>query len=82
MKASDILPDDASSTDFAGVSVRKGTVAAFLQNAKTWTESSSEAERANLERDIVESIPALRALGLFDVLIVRNPQLRALIDSN
>ncbi|UUQ64334.1 hypothetical protein NLK61_24470 [Pseudomonas fuscovaginae UPB0736] len=82
MKASDILPDDMNSTHFAGLNVRKGTVAAFLHNAKTWSESTSDEERAKAQRDILESLPALRALGLFDVLAIRDARLCALVDAH
>ena len=81
MKASDILPDDMNSADISGIQVRKGTVAAFLYNAKIWSESTSIEARATAERDILESIPALRALGLFDVLVLRDCRLSALIDT-
>ncbi|KPA87842.1 hypothetical protein PF66_05800 [Pseudomonas asplenii] len=82
MKASDILPDDVNSTYFAGLNVRKGTVAAFLHNARTWSESTSEEERAKAERDIIESLPALRALGLFDVLAIKDARLCALVNAH
>lgn len=82
MRAEDILPDDVNHGSFDGVVIRKGTVAAFLANAKALSRADiSAAERAAAQRDIVDSLPALRALGLFDVLAVRDDALRALIGS-
>lgn len=83
MRAQDVLPDHLDQGDFNGVTVRKGTVGAFLANARTWVDQSASAEsRTTAERDIVEALSALRALGLFALLDVRDPALRALIASN
>jgi uncharacterized protein len=81
MRADQILPDDASHARFGGLTIRKGTVAAFLANARTWTRAEAGAdERAHAQARIAEDLPALRALGLFDVLQVRDAGLRALIE--
>lgn len=81
MRAADILPDHVNQGTFNGVSIRKGTVGAFLANARVWTDPSTRAnERTAAENDIVEALPALRALGLFDVLAIRDTGLQALVD--
>jgi hypothetical protein len=83
MRADQLLPDHLNAGDFNGVTVRKGTVGAFLINARVWTShSADEATRASAAADIVDALPALRALGLFDVLDVRDPALRRLIDAH
>jgi PPOX class probable FMN-dependent enzyme len=80
MRAQDILPDDVNDTSFKGVSMRKGTVAAFLANAAAFADPAlAGAARDTVLRDIDEALPALHALGLFDVLEVKHPQLRALV---
>ncbi|MGK5007598.1 hypothetical protein [Janthinobacterium sp. LB2P70] len=80
MRAEDVLPDQQNQGQFNGVTVRKGTVGAFLANAKVWLdESSGSAERSMAERDIVDALPALHALGLFDILQVRDATLRELV---
>ena len=80
MRAEDVLPDEQNEGQFNGISVRKGTVGAFLCNARRWLdESSSIAERTMAERDIVDALPALHALGLFDILQVRDTRLRELV---
>ncbi|MNN02597.1 hypothetical protein D3C81_1152610 [compost metagenome] len=80
MRAEDVLPDEQNEGQFNGISVRKGTVGAFLGNARRWLdENSSIAERTMAERDIVDALPALHALGLFDILQVRDAALRELV---
>ncbi|WP_186082589.1 hypothetical protein [Burkholderia gladioli] len=79
MRAEQLLPDEQNETKLAGVTVRKGTVGAFLANARVLgTPDASGAQRA----DILAALPALRALGLFEVLEIRDPALRAWIEAN
>jgi hypothetical protein len=42
----------------------------------------SAQNQAEAERDIVDAIPALRALGIFDVMEIRDAALRALIEAH
>jgi hypothetical protein len=82
LRAEDILPDDASQGEFEGVLVRKGSVAAFLGNAKILTDPARSAEaHALARRHIAEALPALRAVGLFDILQIRDEGLRAWVDA-
>ena len=83
MRADQILPDDVNEGQFQGVTIRKGTVAAFLANARAWTRASAGTpERARAAREIARDLPALRALGLFEVLEIRDEGLRDLADSS
>ncbi|CAH2807816.1 MAG: hypothetical protein CPDRYMAC_0276 [uncultured Paraburkholderia sp.] len=80
MRAEDILPMHINQADIDGVTVRKGTVGAFLANARVWRDPVASADaKAEAERDIVEALPALRALGLFDMLDIRDDALRAFV---
>lgn len=82
MRAEQILPDHVDQVDINGTTVRKGTVAAFLANARIWSdEGASEETRAHAKADIVEGLPALRAIGLFDVLEIRDVSLRNWLDA-
>ncbi|MBY4897189.1 hypothetical protein [Cupriavidus sp. AU9028] len=81
MRAEDVLPNDQDHVELDGITIRKGSVGAFLANARIWcNESAGAAERQAAERDILAALPALRALGLFDVLAVRDERLRALVE--
>ena len=81
MRADQVLPDGVDHGQFSGLTIRKGTVAAFLANARTWTRVEAGAdERAQARAQIAEDLPALRALGLFEVLEIRDERLRAFVD--
>lgn len=81
MRAEDILPDNQNHAEQDGVVIRKGTVAAFLANARVWCDPASDASRRQAaELDIREALPSLQALGLFDVLSIRDPALKQLVD--
>lgn len=80
MRAEDILPDDRSHASVAGRTIRKGTVAAFLANARLATDpATADDDRAAACRQIADAVPDLAALGLFTVMEVRDPALRRLI---
>jgi len=80
MRAEDVLADQQNQAQFNGVTVRKGTVGAFLANARLWLDdTSSSDDKAIAERDIVDALPALHALGLFDIVQVRDAALRELV---
>ena len=80
MRAENVLADQQNQGQFNGVTVRKGTVGAFLANARQWLDDASSIdEKAVAERDILDALPALHALGLFDILQVRDTALRKLV---
>jgi len=82
MRAEDLLPDHQNKFQFSdGAVIRKGTVGAFLVNARIWCDPAAEpAQRAGAERDLIDSLPALRALGLFEVLSIRDDALRDFVE--
>lgn len=83
MRAEDLLPDDINQGQFNGTTVRKGTVGAFLINARMLADPrASDEQRRQAGHDIVEALPALRALGLFEILQVRDAHLRALCEGS
>ncbi|MFM0505803.1 hypothetical protein [Paraburkholderia caffeinilytica] len=83
MRAEQVLPDHVDQVDFNGTTVRKGTVGAFLANARVWfDEGASEAARAHAEADMVDGLPALRAIGLFEVFEIRDVALRKWLDTH
>lgn len=81
MRPEDVLSDTANFADFDGLTIRKGTVAAFLANAQAWLAPKADAaERAEAERLLLEAVPALQKLGVFAVLEVRDAALRRLVE--
>ena len=81
MRAEDILPDHLNQIERNGVVIRKGNVGAFLANAKVWCAPAAElAQRVLAGRDILEALPAVRALGLFEVFSIRDAALYLLVE--
>ena len=81
MRPEDVLPDDVNRGEINGVSVRKGSVGAFLANARILADPAASAQdRAIAERDLVALLPGMPALGLFDVFAIRDERLRALVE--
>lgn len=82
MRPHDILADGADTAVLGGATVRKGSVAAFLANARTLADPQADAAaRAQAQRHIREVLPALRAIGLFEAMQIRDPQLRAWVEA-
>ncbi|MBJ2245148.1 MULTISPECIES: DUF7709 family protein [Pseudomonas] len=80
MRAEDVLADDTNEATFDGVTVRKGTVGAFLANVRVWSDSTaSKDDQLLAEREIIQSLPALKAIGLLDVFEPKDFRLRELI---
>ncbi|AUG42024.1 hypothetical protein CXP47_19780 [Pseudomonas chlororaphis] len=83
MRAEDLLPDQLNHGDFNGTRVRKGTVGAFLINARLWADPGTSAQQRRIaEEDLLAALPALRALGLFELMQLRDPALRALCEQD
>lgn len=82
MRAQDFLPDEVDAVKVDGLSVRKGSIGAFLRNAVAFADPAvTGAARAAVLRDIEDGLPGLRALGLFDILEIRDPALRAFVEA-
>jgi len=77
MKAQDILPDDQNFALLGGQPVRKGSVGAFLANVRAIEDNAtSDDARRMAWDDLYSLVPALDALGLFEVFELRSPALR------
>lgn len=80
MRAKDVLPDDVNQSELNGVLVRKGTVGAFLANARLWLRDDTPGStRAELESEIIAAVAALKAIGLLEIMEVKDQRLRQLI---
>lgn len=83
MRPDDLLPDDLDHVQRDGITVRKGSVGAFLANAVVLQDAdASDAARAAAERDLRALLPGLHALGLFNILAPRDPALQHLVEQN
>lgn len=82
LRAKDVLGEDRSVADHAGLNVRKNAIATFLSNAAIFADrTASKDDRRVAARDIVAALPQLRAAGLFDVMSIRNHTVRFLVES-
>ncbi|WP_313425029.1 hypothetical protein [Stenotrophomonas rhizophila] len=83
MRPEDLLPDDRNHVQRAGITVRKGSVGAFLANATILLDADQDAAARNAaERDLLALLPGLHALGLFDVLVPKDAALRQLVEQH
>lgn len=76
----DVLADGEEGARFGDEYVRKGTIAAFIVNAKVLEsapEGSPEYEGAAAQLRALKS--ALAAVGLFDVVTIRDPAVAAVL---
>ena len=80
--AADVLADGAETAVFDGREVRKGTIAAFVANARA-LESATEgtAESRRLEEQLRRAVPDLRSIGVLDVFTPRTTRLAAVVTS-
>ncbi|KAF1007917.1 MAG: hypothetical protein GAK28_01393 [Luteibacter sp.] len=80
MKPQDILPDDVNSFELAGVTVRKGTIGAFIVNARVLTDPASDAAaRAAALEDALALVPAMEQLGVFEVFRIADTDLAEVV---
>ncbi|CDH71747.1 hypothetical protein P38_3517 [Pseudomonas aeruginosa MH38] len=80
MKAEDILPDRQDRIRLGGVEIRKGSVGAFIANARLLLEEElPAAQRRQAEEDLRALLPAIRALGLLELFELRDARLRTLV---
>ena len=76
MKAEDILPDRQDRIRLGGVEIRKGSVGAFIANARLLLEEELPAARRRQAEDLRALLPAIRALGLLELFELRDARLR------
>jgi hypothetical protein len=81
VKASDILPGDVNSIEKNGKLLRKGSVAAFIANAKAIDAEGTPPEvRRACEADLRDLVPVLVEVGVFEVFAVRSSRVQAIMD--
>ncbi|MGV9803149.1 hypothetical protein ACWDTP_34350 [Mycobacterium sp. NPDC003449] len=80
IRPEDVLPDGEDTTAFGGLSVRKGTIAAFVANAKQLDElGPGHPGRAAVEDQLRALAPGLRAVGLFDLFSPHSAEVAAIL---
>ncbi|GGU33319.1 hypothetical protein [Streptomyces violascens] len=80
VRPEDVLPEGVDSTAINGMTVRKGSVAAFVANALRLDElTEGTPEYAALVAQMRELAPALRAIGLNDVFRPHSPAVERIL---
>jgi hypothetical protein len=80
VKPEDMLPDNVDVGTWKGVEVRKGTIAAFIENARALTAlESGTTAHDEVVAQLRATMPALEAVGVFEVFELRTPLLRELL---
>lgn len=80
VRPEDVLPAGVDRTVINGVGVRKGSVAAFVANAKQLEHlDSGTPEYDEVAAHLTSLLPALRAVGVLDVFVPRSEKLAGLI---
>lgn len=81
VRPQDVLADGVESVTIDDVQVRKGTVAAFVANAKLLDRLDPAAPGyAEVLGVLRELAPKVRAVGLLDVFAPRSPVVAELLD--
>jgi hypothetical protein len=70
----DVLPDKVNSAIINGIAIRKGTIAAFLENSNASTEQIQAA--IQMMRELA---PAVIALGLHKHVVFKNSQIEQIL---
>jgi len=77
----DILSDSESHIVVRGVKVRKGTIAAALQNAQIIaSKQSTQAEKAAAKEVFKTLAPALVATGVYDHVVWKERELQDIVE--
>lgn len=80
--AADVLADGVETAVFDGREVRKGTIAAFVANARALESAMEGSEECrHLEEQLRRAVPDLRSIGVLEVFAPRTTRLAAVVAS-
>ncbi|WP_028926703.1 hypothetical protein [Pseudonocardia acaciae] len=80
VRPEDVLPDEANTVTIDDLTVRKGSVAAFVANVKLLeTLPPDSPDRPAIEARMRALTPALRAVGVLDVFAPRSASVAAIL---
>jgi hypothetical protein len=83
IRPEDVLSDQADTASFGDTTVRKGTVAAFVANAKLIDElAEGSPEWDAVLEQLRRLLPGLRAVGVLDVFAPRSATIAALVEED
>ncbi len=81
IRPEDVLPENENYTVIDGIKVRKGTIAAVLQNAVILSSSlASNSEKEAAKKTITELAPGIVVLGMHEHVTWKNPSIQKIIE--
>lgn len=83
VRSEDVLKDDQNYANFQGRNIRKGTIAAFISNIKlleSLDHNENNDVRKQIMKNIIDSKEDLKALGIFDVFVIKNQEVKQLLE--
>jgi hypothetical protein len=82
MRAENLFPDGLDSIEVDGISVRKGSIAAFIFNALTLDRLDPGTEGYDQSVKAIRDLtPVLRAVRVFDVFDLRSERVAQIVES-
>lgn len=71
-----LMPDDQNFAELNGLTIRKGTMGAFLANLRILSGMPGDAPgREAILEQLRQGIPTMRENGLFELFTFRSPEL-------
>jgi hypothetical protein len=71
-----LMPDEKNFADVNGITVRKGTMGAFLANLRILSGMPHDSpDREAIIEQLRQAIPTMRENGLFELFTFRSPEL-------
>ena len=81
IKPSDLIPDGDDSALINGVNVRKGSIGATAANIAVLEDpQASQADKDAAMAIIKDLVPSLKALGMHECMVWKNPEVQALYE--
>ena len=81
IKPSDVLADAQNEITINNIKVRKGTIAALIQNIHVLESNTLDViQKSSLLEEINALVPAVMAIGLNDCVSWKNPLIQDLFD--
>lgn len=83
MRPEDILPEGIDTVESRGVTVRKGTVAAYIANISVVENDSSTTEEKEKALAVMKELaPSIIAMGLHDAVTFKNIQAEKILNES
>lgn len=81
IRPEDVLPENENYALVDGVKIRKGSIAAVMQNCKILSSPTASQEEKNRAKEtIIELAPALVLLGVHEHMVWKNAEVQKIME--